>query len=111
MGTQRTLTVSHLREWPRIVSGAVVLAAVLLLVGLLIGASAASSTTTVVRTHTMTTTLTQESPTQAAQIQADTNTIATLHGKLTRTRHRLARADRALRAKRHSPRKRPAAKK
>jgi hypothetical protein len=97
------LTVSRLREWPRIVAGGVVLAVVLLACGLLIGATAGSSTTRVV--HTVTATVTQESPTQAAQIQADTSTIATLHTRLTATRHRLAKANRALRADRRKARR------
>jgi hypothetical protein len=99
-------TVSRLRDWPRIVAGAIVLGAVLLLVGLLIGAGAASSTTTLVRTRTLTTVLTQESPTQAAQIQTDSGTIAGLHARLASTRRRLARAERLLRAERRSYRKR-----
>jgi hypothetical protein len=97
------LTVSRLREWPRIVAGGVVLAVVLLACGLLIGATAGSSTTRVV--HTVTATVTRESPAQAAQIQADTTTIALLHKRLVATRQRLAKANRALRAERRKTRK------
>lgn len=98
------LTASRLREWPRIVAGIVVLSAVLLAVGLLLGGTTASSTTTV--TRTVTSTVTRESPAQAAQIQADTTTIATLTGKLAISRRRLARAEQALRVDRRRLRSR-----
>lgn len=92
------LTVHRLREWPRLLAGGVVVAIVLFGLGLLVGTTVGSTHTTDVRTHTLTATVTVESPAQAAQIQADGSTIAALNSQLAASRQQLTRAEGALRA-------------
>lgn len=93
-----SLTIGRLHDWPRMLACGVALAAAVLTIGLLVGATAASSTTTLVRT--VTSTVTVESPAQAARIGADARTIRTLHRRLALSRRRLTRAERALAAQR-----------
>lgn len=88
------LTVHRLREWPRLLASGLAAGIVLLGVGLLLGATVGATRTTLV--HTVTATLTRESPVQAAQLQADGATIATLNGRLTVARHRLTAVERRL---------------
>lgn len=88
------LTVHRLREWPRLLASGLAAAIVLLGVGLLLGATVGATRTTLV--HTVTATLTRESPAQAAQLQADGTTIAALNGQLAVTRQQLAAVQRRL---------------